>query len=36
LTKTNTRDANNTIKNNDQLEMDKKNKIIVDNLKKSG
>lgn len=36
LMKTNTRDSNNMIKDSDQLEMDRKNKIIVDNLKKSG
>lgn len=36
LMKTNTRDSNNMIKDSDQLEMDKKNKVIMNNLKNSG
>jgi hypothetical protein len=34
--KTNTRDSNNMIKDSDQLEMDRKNKVIMNNLKNSG
>ena len=36
LMKTNTRDSNNMIKDSDQLEMDRKNKVIMNNLKNSG
>ena len=36
LMKTNTRDENNLIKDSNQLEMDKKNKIVIDNLNKWG